>query len=216
VQSGMVASGRGGAPSPTARLDRSSAALSVVISQPERPFQWKRVLPRQRRPVRDPEQATSPSWVGSQGPSARAPLRDSGVDVRVGCPRDQEPERPPTTACAVVRPPTRARNGPDSCPIPRPPQRQAVRGGDRALRCVEGDALFFAHGLNIRDDLSSPPDGVEVCMVAQKAPGHMVRAIRAGPRLCPCSSASRPRTRRNAWPLHPGYAKPSAAPGRAR
>ncbi len=40
---------------------------------------------------------------------------------------------------------------------------------------VEGDALFFAHGLNIRYDLIKPPANVDVCMVAPKAPGHLVR-----------------------------------------
>ena len=38
-----------------------------------------------------------------------------------------------------------------------------------------GDALFFAHGFNIRFGLISPPDFVDVCMVAPKGPGHLVR-----------------------------------------
>jgi ketol-acid reductoisomerase len=40
---------------------------------------------------------------------------------------------------------------------------------------VEGDALFFAHGLNIRYDLIQPPANVDVVMVAPKGPGHLVR-----------------------------------------
>jgi ketol-acid reductoisomerase len=40
---------------------------------------------------------------------------------------------------------------------------------------VPGDALFFAHGLNIRYNLIQPPADVDVCMVAPKAPGHLVR-----------------------------------------
>src|SRR5262249_62245699 len=40
---------------------------------------------------------------------------------------------------------------------------------------VPGDALFFAHGLNIRYRLVTPPDGVDVCMVAPKGPGHLGR-----------------------------------------
>src|ERR1700739_2965239 len=40
---------------------------------------------------------------------------------------------------------------------------------------VEGDALFFAHGLAIRYGLIQPPANVDVCMVAPKAPGHLVR-----------------------------------------
>ena len=40
---------------------------------------------------------------------------------------------------------------------------------------VEGDALFFAHGLNIRYGLIKPPADVDVVMVAPKGPGHLVR-----------------------------------------
>ena len=39
----------------------------------------------------------------------------------------------------------------------------------------DGDALFFAHGFNIRFDLIKPPAGIDVCMVAPKGPGHLVR-----------------------------------------
>ncbi|GAA3108653.1 hypothetical protein GCM10020001_028460 [Nonomuraea salmonea] len=40
---------------------------------------------------------------------------------------------------------------------------------------MEGDALFFGHGLNIRYGLIEAPEGVDVCMVAPKGPGHLVR-----------------------------------------
>ena len=39
----------------------------------------------------------------------------------------------------------------------------------------DGDALFFAHGFNIRFGLIEPPAGIDVCMVAPKGPGHLVR-----------------------------------------
>src|SRR4029077_14703160 len=38
-----------------------------------------------------------------------------------------------------------------------------------------GDALFFAHGFNIRFNRVVPPAGVDVAMVAPKGPGHLVR-----------------------------------------
>src|SRR3981081_4717648 len=38
-----------------------------------------------------------------------------------------------------------------------------------------GDALFFAHGFNIRFGLIKPPAGVDVAMVAPKGPGHLLR-----------------------------------------
>jgi ketol-acid reductoisomerase len=38
-----------------------------------------------------------------------------------------------------------------------------------------GNALFFAHGFNIRFGLIQPPQGVDVAMVAPKGPGHLLR-----------------------------------------
>jgi len=38
-----------------------------------------------------------------------------------------------------------------------------------------GDALFFAHGFNIHFGYITPPETVDVAMVAPKAPGHLVR-----------------------------------------
>ncbi len=38
-----------------------------------------------------------------------------------------------------------------------------------------GDALLFAHGFNIRFGRITPPEGVDVAMVAPKGPGHLVR-----------------------------------------
>src|SRR3981081_328462 len=43
-----------------------------------------------------------------------------------------------------------------------------------------GDALFFAHGFNIRFGLIKPPPGVDVAMVAPKGPGHLVRRTYEG------------------------------------
>jgi ketol-acid reductoisomerase len=39
----------------------------------------------------------------------------------------------------------------------------------------DGKALFFAHGFNIHFGSIKPPANVDVCMVAPKGPGHLVR-----------------------------------------
>src|SRR6476660_8297326 len=39
----------------------------------------------------------------------------------------------------------------------------------------EGDAVFFAHGFNVRFGYVKAPAGVDVAMVAPKGPGHLVR-----------------------------------------
>ena len=40
-----------------------------------------------------------------------------------------------------------------------------------------GNILLFAHGFTIFYDQISPPDNVDVVMIAPKAPGHRVRAV---------------------------------------
>jgi ketol-acid reductoisomerase len=40
-----------------------------------------------------------------------------------------------------------------------------------------GKTLMFAHGFNIRFGTITPPEGVDVSMVAPKAPGHRVREV---------------------------------------
>jgi ketol-acid reductoisomerase len=72
---------------------------------------------------------------------------------------------------------------------------------------VEGDALFFAHGLNIRYGLVTPPPGVDVCMVAPKGPGHLVRRQFSEGRGVPVLVAVERDASGNAWPLTLAYAK---------
>ena len=42
---------------------------------------------------------------------------------------------------------------------------------------LPGKTLMFAHGFNIHYDAIVPPEGVDVSMVAPKAPGHRMREI---------------------------------------
>jgi ketol-acid reductoisomerase len=72
---------------------------------------------------------------------------------------------------------------------------------------VPGDALFFAHGLNIRYQLVTPPDGVDVCMVAPKGPGHLVRRQFTEGRGVPVLVAVERDASGGAWPLALAYAK---------
>jgi ketol-acid reductoisomerase len=72
---------------------------------------------------------------------------------------------------------------------------------------VEGDALFFAHGLNIRYGLINPPAGVDVCMVAPKSPGHLVRRQYSQGRGVPMLVAVEHDATGSAWPLALSYAK---------
>jgi ketol-acid reductoisomerase len=51
----------------------------------------------------------------------------------------------------------------------------SIYAAEIAPHLHEGDAVFFAHGFNIRFGQIVPPPGVDVAMVAPKGPGHLVR-----------------------------------------
>src|SRR5690606_3759736 len=53
--------------------------------------------------------------------------------------------------------------------------RRHVYRDDIAPHLNAGDALVFGHGFNIRFGYITPPEGVDVVMVAPKGPGHLVR-----------------------------------------
>jgi ketol-acid reductoisomerase len=72
---------------------------------------------------------------------------------------------------------------------------------------VAGDALFFAHGFNIRFGYITPPPGVDVCMVAPKGPGHLVRREYSEGRGVPVIVAVEKDETGNAWDLALSYAK---------
>ena len=49
-----------------------------------------------------------------------------------------------------------------------------------------GNVLMFAHGFNIHYGQITPPDSVDVCMVAPKGPGHTVRSQFVEGKGVPC------------------------------
>jgi ketol-acid reductoisomerase len=113
---------------------------------------------------------------GSQGHAHSLSLRDSGVDVRVGLPAGSK-SRPKAEAegLRVVDPATACEES-DLVMILAPDTVQRKLYAESVEpNLVDGDALFFGHGLNIRYELISPPSGVDVAMVAPKGPGHLVR-----------------------------------------
>ncbi|MBI5027630.1 MAG: ketol-acid reductoisomerase, partial [Actinobacteria bacterium] len=71
----------------------------------------------------------------------------------------------------------------------------------------KGKALAFAHGFNIRFGYITPPEGVDVCMVAPKGPGHLVRREYTEGRGVPVIVAVEKDETGNAWPLALAYAK---------
>ncbi|HMS38172.1 MAG TPA: NAD(P)-binding domain-containing protein, partial [Arachnia sp.] len=104
---------------------------------------------------------------GSQGHAHALSLRDSGVDVRVGL-------RPGSASAAKaeaeglrVLPVAEAVEEADLIMILAPDQVQRTLYKEQIEpHLAAGDALFFAHGFNIRFGYIAPPEAVDVCMVA--------------------------------------------------
>ena len=145
---------------------------------------------------------------GSQGHAHALSLRDSGVDVRVGLPEGSKSrERADAEGLRVVTP-YEACEEADVVMVltPDPVQRSAYAEAIEP-NLVEGDALFFGHGLNIRYGLITPPAGVDVCMVAPKGPGHLVRRQFVDGRGVPVLVAVQQDATGGAWDLVKSYAK---------
>ena len=113
---------------------------------------------------------------GSQGHAHALNLAESGVDVRVGLRPGSSSKRKAEEAGLRVLDVAGAAAEADLIMMLLPDTEQgAVYQAEIAPNLRNGDALFFAHGFNIRFGQIVPPDGVDVAMVAPKGPGHLVR-----------------------------------------
>src|SRR4029434_7020525 len=115
---------------------------------------------------------------GAQGHAHALNLKDSGADVRVG-----------------VRPGSRGWKAAEKDGVAPPDPAAAAEWADVVMILVPdlvqpdlftqqiaphlapGKMLMFAHGFAIRFGWIAPPPGVDVSMVAPKAPGHRVREV---------------------------------------
>jgi ketol-acid reductoisomerase len=113
---------------------------------------------------------------GSQGHAHALNLSDSGVDVRVGL-RDGSSSKSKAEAAGLrVTSLAKAAEEADLIMLLLPDTEQAAAYDEFVAPNLQpGDAIFFAHGFNIRFGLIKPPAGVDVGMVAPKGPGHLVR-----------------------------------------
>ena len=145
---------------------------------------------------------------GSQGHAHALNLRDSGVDVRVGLAEgsksrakaEAEGLRVVTVAEAVKEATVIMILAPD-------PVQRHIFAESIAPNLKDGDAVFFGHGFSVRFGFIKPPANVDVCMVAPKGPGHLVRREFAAGRGVPVIVAVEQDATGNAWPLTLSYAK---------
>ena len=113
---------------------------------------------------------------GSQGHAHALNLKESGIDVRVGLREGSSSVAKAEEAGLRVMSVADAAAEADLIMILLPDTEQkAVYEESIAPHLNEGDALFFAHGFNIRFGQIVPPAGVDAAMVAPKGPGHLVR-----------------------------------------
>jgi ketol-acid reductoisomerase len=145
---------------------------------------------------------------GSQGHAHALSLHDSGVDVRVGLREDSKSRAKAEAAGLRVVTAAQACQEADVIMILAPDAAQrGLYAAEIAPYLNPGDALFFAHGFNIRFGYIQPPAGVDVCMVAPKGPGHLVRREYAAGRGVPVVVAVEIDETGGAWPLTLAYAK---------
>jgi ketol-acid reductoisomerase len=145
---------------------------------------------------------------GSQGHAHALSLRDSGVAVRVGLPEGSRSREKAEAEGLRVLTPYEACEEADLIVVlaPDPAQRDLYREAVEP-NLVDGDALFFGHGFNIRFGYIQPPAGVDVCMVAPKGPGHLVRREFSEGRGVPVLVAVENDASGKAWDLALSYAK---------
>jgi ketol-acid reductoisomerase len=145
---------------------------------------------------------------GSQGHAHALNLRDSGVDVRVGLAEGSRSRaKAEAEGLRVVDPATACAEADLIMVLVPDPVQRGLYADAIADNLEAGDALFFAHGFNIRFGYIKPPADVDVCMVAPKGPGHLVRREYAAGRGVPCIVAVEQDASGNAWPLALSYAR---------
>jgi ketol-acid reductoisomerase len=113
---------------------------------------------------------------GSQGHAHALNLRDSGFDVRVGL-RSGSASRARAEAAGlrVLDTADAVREASVVMVLLPDTSQAAAYAADIEPNLEAGDMLMFAHGFNIHFGTITPPEGVDVTMIAPKGPGHLLR-----------------------------------------
>lgn len=113
---------------------------------------------------------------GSQGHAHAQNLKDSGCDVRIGLREGSSSWAQAQADGFEVVDVAQAARDANVIMILIPDEVQAAIYTEHIEpNLQEGDALAFAHGFNIHYGYITPPENVDVIMIAPKGPGHMVR-----------------------------------------
>ena len=113
---------------------------------------------------------------GSQGHAHALNLKESGANVVVGLRADSQSAAKAAADGLEVLTPLEATRRADMVMILVPDEIMGdVYAADVAPGLEPGNMLLFAHGFAIHFKQITPPEGVDVAMVAPKGPGHLVR-----------------------------------------
>jgi ketol-acid reductoisomerase len=115
---------------------------------------------------------------GSQGHAHALNLRDAGIDVVVGLHEGSKSRAKAEADGLRVESVFDAAKAADVIMIVVPDHVQKrVYEEDILPNLTPGKMLMFAHGFNIHFGAISPPEGIDVTMIAPKSPGHRVREL---------------------------------------
>ena len=124
---------------------------------------------------------------GSQGHAHGLNLKESGIDVIIGLYEGSKSKEKAEAQGLKVMNTADAVKAADVVMILTNDELQAkVYKEDIEPNLKDGDMLMFAHGFNIHFGLIVPPAGVDVTMIAPKAPGHTVRSEYLEGKGTPC------------------------------
>ncbi|WP_237466849.1 ketol-acid reductoisomerase [Leucobacter chromiireducens] len=145
---------------------------------------------------------------GSQGHAHAMNLRDSGVEVVIALKEGSKSIQKAEEAGFEVKTVADAAAWADLIMILAPDQHQrAIYADSIKDQLTAGKTLAFAHGFNIRFGYIEAPEGVDVILVAPKAPGHTVRREFEAGRGIPDIIAVEVDASGTAWETAKSYAK---------
>ena len=145
---------------------------------------------------------------GSQGHAHAMNLRDSGVEVVIALKEGSKSIQKAEEAGFEVKTVDAAAEWADLIMILAPDQHQRKIYNEQIKQhLTAGKTLAFAHGFNIRFGYIEAPEGVDVILVAPKAPGHTVRREFEAGRGIPDIIAVEVDASGTAWETAKSYAK---------
>ncbi|PWD49360.1 ketol-acid reductoisomerase [Serinibacter arcticus] len=145
---------------------------------------------------------------GSQGHAHAQNLRDSGVEVVIALKDGSKSAAKASEDGFEVKSVADATAWADVVMILAPDQHQRGIFNDHVKpNLAPGKTLAFAHGFNIRFGYIEAPEGVDIVLIAPKAPGHTVRREFVAGRGIPDIVAVEVDATGSAWETALSYAK---------